>query len=684
MVRIPAIKAIPIRAICKGERMRLSASTNRRQRTFYLATLVLVFLAGAILFMAPDSQARRTTTGQTALATTRTIPNEFDERGMHGVPKGSNLRSPQSDQLKALGSLENRLGAKLKVQYNGLTATPRHLFVDGGYLTQPSNADPESIARSFLTQWSSIFRFSTDDLDNLRLKSRATLPDTGTTILLFEQEVNSLPVYHGEVLVNVSRNGRIIDVGGESFPQLSVNNSFAITPAQAITNAAAGVNVNGFSPQSMGATQVLATYGTLPPQSNPASKFSGGGVFTDDIVVERIIFPTGDGGRFAYKLSLTTPQYYGIIWESIIDAETGAVLRRISLTSFLGPGGGGIGVGRRATFRPDIQDIVEAYNASGTAQGKVFDGAPTTLSGPQGFGGSTRTGTAPNFAYTSPGYSLDTADPTTGAGHFRYSVIQARNEHPLMFPTAPTPFTQAQLSAKLSQVQRGFPDAGSPTAASPFGWFYLPTDNGGTEVTSGNSDHAATRALGYTMAAEAKARNNTTTPANSPSGNGDQPFAADSTSLVTTATLADGRSFGSVFQSRYSEGNNCFVADDRANDDETTQGVKGYSANRQFTASYFDFVNSYYYGGVDATSAGPGGTPCAPLGPCTVTYPATSNPDVCPVDMTLFYYNNVIHDYWYSLGFTEALWNFQQDNFGTRTGEYINQFRVRRRIDWSQ
>jgi hypothetical protein len=29
-------------------------------------------------------------------------------------------------------------------------------------------------------------------------------------------------------------------------------------------------------------------------------------------------------------------------------------------------------------------------------------------------------------------------------------------------------------------------------------------------------------------------------------------------------------------------------------------------------------------------------------------------------------------------------WLFQPDNFGTRTGEYINQFRVRRRIDWSQ
>jgi Fungalysin/Thermolysin Propeptide Motif len=448
--------------------MKISASANQRRKSLSLAILVLLFSAGAVLFISPHSEARRST-GQAGLPTTRVIPSEFDVRGMHGVPKGTELRSPLPAQLKALGALQSQLGATLKVQYNGLTATPRHLFVDGGYLTPASAADPESIARSFLTQWSGIFRFSADDLDSLGLKSRATLPDTGTTILLFEQQVDSLPVYHGEVLVNVSRDGRILDVGGESFPQLSIDNSFSITPQQAITSAAAGVNVVGFNPQSLGTAQVLATYGVLRPQYNAASNFSGGGVFTDNIVVEKIVFPTGDGGRLAYKLSLTTPQYYGIIWESIVDAQTGVVLRRISLTSFLGPGGGGVGVGRKATFRPDIQDIVEAYNSSGTAQGKVFDGAPTTLSGPQGFGGSTRTGVAPNYTYTSPAYSLNSADPTTSAGHFRYSVIQARNEHPLMFLIAPSVFTPAQLSSKLSQVQRGFPDAGSPTALAGFG-----------------------------------------------------------------------------------------------------------------------------------------------------------------------------------------------------------------------
>jgi hypothetical protein len=116
--------------------------------------------------------------------------------------------------------------------------------------------------------------------------------------------------------------------------------------------------------------------------------------------------------------------------------------------------------------------------------------------------------------------------------------------------------------------------------------------------------------------------------------------------------LADGRSLSQVYQSTYTEGNNVVCADDRQNDDETTHGIKGYDPNRQFIASRFDYLNSYEFGGVDASGSGP------------VVYPASSNPDVYPGTVNLFYYNNIIHDYLYSIGFTEALWNFQQDNFG--------------------
>lgn len=554
-------------------------------------------------------------------------PVEIDVRGPQGVPKGTALIAPLAGQLKSLTSLQARVGAPVQVRYNGLTATPRHLFSYSAYLTPPSSAPAETVARDFLFKWRDMFRFSDGDLESLRLKSRATTPDTGTTILLFEQQAGGLPVYHGEVVVNVNRAGQIINVGGESFPQMKITNTFALSPQQAVSAAARELGVTGFNPQSLGPTREIATYGDLAPQYVEAEKFSGG-VFTDDIVVSRTVFPLGSTGRMAYKFVLTTPQYNGIMWEHVVDAQTGQVLRRLSLTAFLGQRGGGQGTGRLATFRPDVQDMVEAFNQAGTASGKVFDGMPTALSGAAGVGRTNTPGVAPTYAPEN-----STAAPAVG---FRFSQVNGRYQNPLVY------------SPNYGQVLRGFPDALNPTPSSPFGWFYLPTMTGGAEITESDARHAATRAYGYTMTAEARARN---VAANSPAGDGNQPFSATLTSLGRTVATRDGRFLSSVFQSNYTEGNNVIVADDHVDDNESTHGIKGFSFSRQFTDSHFDFVNSYEFGGVDA-----GGDPF---------FPPSTYPDVYPAVVTLFYYNNILHDYTYSVGFTESLWNFQQDNFGT-------------------
>ena len=198
----------------------------------------------------------------------------------------------------------------------------------------------------------------------------------------------------------------------------------------------------------------------------------------------------------------------------------------------------------------------------------MTDTAPTALSGYRGFG-RTPAGNAPNYGSESAGPS----DRLAGRG-FKQSQVFARNENPLIYTTG------------FGQVVRGFPDASNPSASSPFGWFYLPTNTGGTEIAAANDVRAATRAYGYTMSAEAKTRN---LPANSPSGNGDQPFSATSTDIsgrpAAERELGDGRTLTTVLQSNYTEGNNVNVADDRANDNEGSHGVRGYDPNRQFTAA---------------------------------------------------------------------------------------------------
>jgi hypothetical protein len=624
-------------------------------RAVWIVLLMLAVIAPVVFVSSVAANRSAATTGLAAPA--RQLPATFDVRGPDGMVRGTVLRAPTAAQLKALNSLQAAAGQTLQVRYNGLTATPSHLFSYGGYLSAPASAPPETIARNFLSRWRGVFRFSQNDVDGLRLKSRAFVPDLGATILVFEQQAGDLPVYHGEVMVNVNRAGQVIDVGSASYPQLQTNHTFTLTAAQAIQAAAAALNFANFNPQPLGTTQVLRAFGNAPLVYAAGEKFSGSGVFTDDIIALRVAFPLGDTARPAYEFALTTPQYSGITWLNIVDAQTGQVLRRSSLTAFqrkgasgkfasegapapnLGPPGGGNGTGRLPTFRPDVQDRLEGQNNAGTAQGQVIDAVPTTFSGAGGFG-------RPAAGGTPPGYAPEGTTATPGRG-FRFSLVDARREDPLVY------------NVPYGQVTRGLPDAVNPSAESPFGWFYLPTGAGGTEITAADNNRATTQAYGYQMAAEAKARNDH---ANSPNGDGDQPFSTTLTALSAPRTVPDGRSLSMVYQSNYTEGNNVVVADDHENDDATTRGIRGFNASRQFTSPLFTFTNSYEFGGVDATTSGACASPTG--GDCVVVYPASSAPDVYPGAVSLFYYNNLMHDYMYSIGFTEALWNFQQDNFG--------------------
>jgi Zn-dependent metalloprotease len=256
------------------------------------------------------------------------MPQELDVRVAGGVlrggsvgaydPSGSQAESEQNrvqalaqqrtadaGQAKALKSLESAAGSKLSVEYNRLTGTPRHMFARSGYLTPQSADVPEKIARDFISHWQGLFRFTERDVESLKLKSRATLPDLGATILLFEQQVEGVPVYKGEVMVNINRDGQVINVGGDNYPQLKVTNSVSLTPAQAIVSAAKSLGFAGFVPQQQGTKKVTRTFGNLRPELIEAPRFSGAGVFSDEIVVTQVIFPMGDEGRHAYNFVLT-------------------------------------------------------------------------------------------------------------------------------------------------------------------------------------------------------------------------------------------------------------------------------------------------------------------------------------------------------------------------------------------
>ena len=568
----------------------------------------------------------------------RPLPAEVDLRIIESRPI-----APLASQLADLATLGD-----VKVHFSDRSGTPRFLFRRGGFLTLASHAAPESLARNFLSEHRSLYRFAQHDLDSLQLKSRAVLAD-GTTVLLFEQTEKGLPIYEGSVLFTIAHDGRISSVGNENYPGLRIANDFGIAPAQAVQSAAMSLGIEGTSPAPAGSTRTLDTFGDLTPRWRSVALVDMG--TPEPIKVQRTLFPMGAAARSAYVFNLKSADLGGVMWSFVVDAGTGQVLLRTTLTRFATAGP------RTASFRTDIQQALEQLNPERSASGRVFDAYPTVLSALYDWGESTRTGDSPaNYVYTQPSYARDSETGLPYGRGFKYHQFLSRLESGLPFANNPSPletWTYAQLPEKMGQVQRPFADSRHPTPGSPFGWFYLPTADGGAPIETGDTHRAATKGFYYYMRPETQARNLS---ANSPAGDGAQPFSADVTALLSTAHLADGRELSSVLESRYTEGNNVLASDDRLNDDQNSNGVRGYSPDRQFDEPRFTFSAGYEYGSEDVGR----GT----YNPNYMEMPPSTDPDVYPGTVSVFYVMNLLHDYWYERGFTEKTWNFQQDNFG--------------------
>ena len=119
-------------------------------------------------------------------------------------------RSLDARPSGAVRALERRLGRQGIVRIDPLTATPSLVAKLDGFLTGPSSASAESIARDYLTSNRGVFR-----VDPASLTLRQSWTDVhGLTHLSFVQTVSGVPLLNGGVRVNLARDGRIVNVTG--------------------------------------------------------------------------------------------------------------------------------------------------------------------------------------------------------------------------------------------------------------------------------------------------------------------------------------------------------------------------------------------------------------------------------------------------------------------------------------
>ena len=101
-----------------------------------------------------------------------------------------------------------------------------------GYLTGPATGDPLSIAESYMAAHAGQLGLTSADLSPIVVTDRYTDADTGVTHLYFRQDYNGLEVSDANFVVNVTGDGRLINVAGGFVTGLNSSANSAVEIAQ--------------------------------------------------------------------------------------------------------------------------------------------------------------------------------------------------------------------------------------------------------------------------------------------------------------------------------------------------------------------------------------------------------------------------------------------------------------------
>ncbi|MCC6191038.1 MAG: M4 family metallopeptidase [Anaerolineales bacterium] len=175
------------------------------------------------------------------------------------APPPSAAAPPPPDLLARLAS---ETGGALRVSHHPRTGQVNFLALSGGRAWQPSaaataaapEAAAEAAARQFLAAYGSVFGLQgrPDELEVLRSAVR----EDGRSYVRFQQTAAGVPVFGGELIVQVSPAGGVEAVLGKALPNLTAPAQPALTAAEAQAAALESVAAaHDVAPQALRATE---------------------------------------------------------------------------------------------------------------------------------------------------------------------------------------------------------------------------------------------------------------------------------------------------------------------------------------------------------------------------------------------------------------------------------------------
>jgi subtilisin-like proprotein convertase family protein len=162
-----------------------------------------------------------------------------DRRRRDGRLSSHATTGPGAEALEQRSLLSSTTVGEVVRFYQSYGASERITSQDG-FLTEPSADDPLQIAQDYLRDNANSLGLTSTDIDSLVVRDQYVGDNSGSTRIFFHQVVNGIPVVNGDVNVNISQNGEVINVGSSVLP--AVGNTPAsspdITAIEAVTSLA--------------------------------------------------------------------------------------------------------------------------------------------------------------------------------------------------------------------------------------------------------------------------------------------------------------------------------------------------------------------------------------------------------------------------------------------------------------
>ncbi len=278
-----------------------------------------------------SSRSRRALALATLL-TLAALPLAASEKGSEGAEYGRNydlrvvaergsVRAPSAAQLAAVARLAAEVPG-VRAEYHPETGATRKLANASGFVTRADRShDPVQVALAFVAAEVDLLGLAPGDLEDYEVTDEVYSATSGVTHLYLRQRSGGIPVYNGQLHVNVASDGRILLLNNQFVPGLaSAANATApaLTAADAVV--AAGRHLGAAAPA---APRVVATY----PGAQQVTRLIADQLSLEPVEARLMYLPAGADARLVWNFQLWTLDH-DHVFDFTVDAVDGRVWTR--------------------------------------------------------------------------------------------------------------------------------------------------------------------------------------------------------------------------------------------------------------------------------------------------------------------------------------------------------------------